>query len=204
MNRKKITIISIIAVLLLSIGGYMVYQKMKPKPFSEVVVEAKTPSFDNGDELKNASDAIVLGQLDKRGDSQIEREATGGVIGVYRMSDFKVSEVIKDETNQNLEEGSIIPIYENEGYDKETNTTYHIAGYEKMENDETYMLFLSYDPEDAYYVPVGVNFGKINIDSDKETELYGQDNIEIEKEINEVQSEALEEYDDEIKEAENQ
>lgn len=131
MNRKKITIISIIAVLLLSVGGYMVYQKMKPKPFSEVAVEAKTPSFDNGDELKNASDAIVLGQLDKRGDSQIEREATGGVIGVYRMSDFKVSEVIKDETNQNLEEGSIIPIYENEGYDKETNTTYHIAGMKK-------------------------------------------------------------------------
>lgn len=35
-----------------------------------------------------------------------------------------------------------IPIYENEGYDAKTNTTYHIAGYTKMEKEEKYLLLL--------------------------------------------------------------
>lgn len=75
-----------------------------------------------------------------------------------------------------------------------------------MENKETYMLFLPYDPEDKYYVPVGVNFGKMNVDSEKETELYGDDsdNDNQEEEINKVQEEALDTYKEEIKEVENQ
>ncbi|EAC8986543.1 hypothetical protein E9535_14690 [Listeria monocytogenes] len=204
MNRKKITIISIVVVLLLSVGGYMTYQKLKPKPFSEVAVEAKTDGFSNEEELSNASDVILIGQLEKRGESQVDRDVDGGILAVFRMSDFKISQVVKNDTEENLVEGTIVPIYENEGYDEETNTTYHIAGYEKMENNENYMLFLTYDPEDNYYVPVGVNFGKMNTDSEEETELYGQDNVDAEKEINEVQSEALDAYQDEIKEVENQ
>ncbi|ARM71729.1 putative secreted protein [Listeria monocytogenes] len=182
----------------------MVYQKVNPKPFTEVEAEAKTDGFDSEEELSNASNVIVIGELNKRGDSQVDRDAEGGILAVYRMSDFKIAQVIKNDTEETLAKNTVIPVYENEGHDEETNTTYHIAGYEKMEYNETYMLFLSFDAEFPYYVPLGVNFGKVNIDSNKETELYGQDNIEIEKEINEVQSEALEAYDDEIKEVENQ
>ncbi|EAG3566754.1 hypothetical protein B8068_02690 [Listeria monocytogenes] len=201
MDRKKMTIIAIIAVLLLSIGGYMTYQKMKPKPFTEVVAEAKTDSFDSEEELSKASNVIVIGSLSKRGESQVDRDAEGGILAVYRMSDFKIAQVIKNDTKESLAEDTIIPIYENEGHDEKTNTTYHVAGYEKMENKETYMLFLTYDPEDKYYVPVGVNFGKMNVDSEKETELYGDNQ---EEEINKVQEEALDTYKEEIKEVENQ
>ncbi|EDO0829816.1 hypothetical protein FVB53_14250, partial [Listeria monocytogenes] len=184
MDRKKMTIIAIIAVLLLSIGGYMTYQKMKPKPFTEVAAEAKTDSFDSEEELSKASNVIVIGSLSKRGESQVDRDAEGGILAVYRMSDFKIAQVIKNDTKESLAEDTIIPIYENEGHDEKTNTTYHVAGYEKMENKETYMLFLTYDPEDKYYVPVGVNFGKMNVDSEKETELYGDDSDNQEEEIN--------------------
>ncbi|EAE6298755.1 hypothetical protein E5Z49_12290 [Listeria monocytogenes] len=201
MDRKKMTIIAIIAVLLLSIGGYMTYQKMKPKPFTEVAAEAKTDSFDSEEELSKASNVIVIGSLSKRGESQVDRDAEGGILAVYRMSDFKIAQVIKNDTKESLAEDTIIPIYENEGHDEKTNTTYHVAGYEKMENKETYMLFLTYDPEDKYYVPVGVNFGKMNVDSEKETELYGDNQ---EEEINKVQEEALDTYKEEIKEVENQ
>lgn len=72
-----------------------------------------------------------------------------------------------------------------------------------MENKETYMLFLTYDPEDKYYVPVGVNFGKMNLDSEKETELYGDDS-DSQEEINKAQEEVLDAYKEEIKEVENQ
>ncbi|EAC2402585.1 hypothetical protein [Listeria monocytogenes] len=204
MDRKKMTIIAIIAVLLLSIGGYMTYQKMKPKPFTEVAAEAKTDSFDSEEELSKASNVIVIGSLSKRGESQVDRDAEGGILAVYRMSDFKIAQVIKNDTKESLAEDTIIPIYENEGHDEKTNTTYHVAGYEKMENKETYMLFLTYDPEDKYYVPVGVNFGKMNVDSEKETELYGDDSDNQEEEINKVQEEALDTYKEEIKEVENQ
>ncbi|EGF3618439.1 hypothetical protein ICW77_002649 [Listeria monocytogenes] len=195
------TIIAIIAVLLLSIGGYITYQKMKPKPFTEVAAEAKTDSFDSEEELSKASNVIVIGSLSKRGESQVDRDAEGGILAVYRMSDFKIAQVIKNDTKESLAEDTIIPIYENEGHDEKTNTTYHVAGYEKMENKETYMLFLTYNPEDKYYVPVGVNFGKMNVDSEKETELYGDNQ---EEEINKVQEEALDTYKEEIKEVENQ
>ncbi|MBF2468887.1 hypothetical protein IA825_00280 [Listeria welshimeri] len=201
MNRKKFTILGIIVVLLLSIGGYMTYQKMKPKSYKEVAAEAKTDSFDSEEELSKASNVIVIGSLNKRGQSQVDRDTEGGVLAVYRMSDFKIAQVIKNDTNKSLAEDTIIPIYENEGHDEKTNTTYHVAGYEKMENNETYMLFLTYDPEDKYYVPVGVNYGKMNVDSEKETELYGDNQ---EEEINKVQEEALNTYKEEIKEVENQ
>ncbi|MDT0002328.1 hypothetical protein QJV14_05030 [Listeria cossartiae subsp. cayugensis] len=204
MNRKKTTILGIIVVLLLSVGGYMTYQKMKPKPFTEVVAEAKTDGFDNEEELSKASNVIVIGSLSKRGESQVDRDAEGGILAVYRMSDFKIAKVIKNDTKESLAEDNIIPIYENEGHDEKTNTTYHVAGYEKMENKETYMLFLTYDSDYKYYIPVGVNFGKMNVDSEKETELYGDDSDIQEEEINKVQEEALDTYKEEIKEVENQ
>ncbi|MBC2268019.1 hypothetical protein HCB38_09330 [Listeria sp. FSL L7-0083] len=202
--KRKITIFGIIIVLLVSVGGYMTYQKMKPKPFTEVVAEAKTDGFDNEEELSKASNVIVIGSLSKRGESQVDRDTEGGILAVYRMSDFKVAQVIKNDTKESLAKDNIIPIYENEGHDEKTNTTYHVAGYEKMENKETYMLFLTYDSDYKYYVPVGVNFGKMNVDSEKETELYGDDSDIQEEEINKVQEEALDTYKEEIKEVENQ
>ncbi|MBC1376792.1 hypothetical protein [Listeria farberi] len=202
--KRKITIFGIIIVLLVSVGGYMTYQKMKPKPFTEVVAEAKTDGFENEEELSKASNVIVIGSLSKRGESQVDRDTEGGILAVYRMSDFKVAQVIKNDTKESLAKDNIIPIYENEGHDEKTNTTYHVAGYEKMENKETYMLFLTYDSDYKYYVPVGVNFRKMNVDSEKETELYGDDSDIQEEEINKVQEEALDTYKEEIKEVENQ
>ncbi|CAC95908.1 TPA: hypothetical protein ACSK7M_000740 [Listeria innocua] len=197
MNKRRWIFSTVVAAFLLIIGGYLIYQQMKPKPFTEVVAEAKIDGYESGDELENASNVIVTGQLEKRGDSIIERASDDAVIGVSRMSTFKIAQVLKNETNDNLAKEMIIPVYENEGYDAKTNTTYHIAGYTKMEKEEKYLLLLQKDSEGDYYVPTAVIFGKINLDPNKRNELFPK-NSETEAAVNQVQAEVLKNLENEI------
>ncbi|EQC2293480.1 TPA: hypothetical protein ACSKNZ_002011 [Listeria innocua] len=197
MNKRRWIFSTVVAAFLLIIGGYLIYQQMKPKPFTEVVAEAKIGGYESGDELENASNVIVTGQLEKRGESIIERASDDAVIGVYRMSTFKIAQVLKNETDDNLGKEMIIPIFENEGYDAETNTTYHIAGYTKMDKEEKYLLLLQKDSEDDYYVPTAVIFGKINLDPNKRNELFPK-NSDTEAAVNQVQAEVLKNLENEI------
>ncbi|HFL1038511.1 TPA: hypothetical protein ACGYO6_003070, partial [Listeria monocytogenes] len=164
---------------------------------TEVVAEAKIDGYESGDELENASTVIVTGQLEKRGDSIIERASDDAVIGVYRMSTFKIAQVLKNETDDNLAKEMTISVYENEGYDAKANTTYHIAGYTKMEKEEKYLLLLQKDSEDDYYVPTAVIFGKINLNPNKRNELFPK-NSDTESAINKVQAEVLKNLENEI------
>ncbi|EKF1862524.1 hypothetical protein OYI72_000994 [Listeria innocua] len=197
MNKRRLMFSTVVAAFLLIIGGFLIYQQVKPKPFTEVVAEAKIDGYESGDELENASNVIVTGQLEKRGESIIERASDDAVIGVYRMSTFKIAQVLKNETDDNLGKEMIIPIFENEGYDAKTNTTYHIAGYTKMDKEEKYLFLLQKDSEDDYYVPTAVIFGKINLDSNKRNELFPQ-NSETEAAVNQVQAEVLKNLENEI------
>ncbi|EEO6159184.1 hypothetical protein G5943_002777 [Listeria monocytogenes] len=196
MNKRRWIFSTVVAAFLLIIGGFLVYQQMTPKPFTEVVAEAKMDGYESGDELENASTVIVTGQLEKRGDSIIERASDDAVIGVYRMSTFKIAQVLKNETDDNLAKEMTISVYENEGYDAKTNTTYHIAGYTKMEKEEKYLL-LQKDSEDDYYVPTAVIFGKINLNPNKRYELFPK-NSDTESAINKVQAEVLKNLENEI------
>ncbi|EIE5737067.1 hypothetical protein LDQ58_002906, partial [Listeria innocua] len=97
MKTKKTIIISALLLILISFGGYMVYQnliksdieKVSVKP-EEISVEAKTEWISSEAELTNKSDLIVIGELNKRGESEVDRSAEGNILNVYRMSDFKV------------------------------------------------------------------------------------------------------------------
>ncbi|MBC2132118.1 hypothetical protein [Listeria innocua] len=197
MNKRRLIFSTVVAAFLLIIGGFLIYQQVKPKPFTEVVAEAKIDGYESGDELENASNVIVTGQLEKRGKSIIERASDDAVIGLYRMSTFKIAQVLKNETDDNLAKEMIIPIFENEGYDAKTNTRYHIAGYTKMDKEEKYLLLLQKDSEDDYYVPTAVIFGKINLDPNKRNELFPQ-NSETEAAVNQVQAEVLKNLENEI------
>ncbi|EDP7896735.1 hypothetical protein K7U53_000443 [Listeria monocytogenes] len=197
MNKRRWIFSTVVAAFLLIIGGFLVYQQMTPKPFTEVVAAAKIDGYESGDELENASTVIVTGQLEKRGDSIIERASDDAVIGVYRMSTFKIAQVLKNETDDNLAKEMTISVYENEGYDAKTNTTYHIAGYTKMEKEEKYLLLLQKDSEDDYYVPTAVIFGKVNLNPNKRNELFPK-NSDTESAINKVQAEVLKNLENEI------
>jgi len=44
---------------------------------------------------------------------------------------------------------------------------YHIAGYEFMEKDEKYLLFLRHSETDSWYMISGLKFGKISLSGKK-------------------------------------
>lgn len=85
----------------------------------------------------------------------------------------------------------IITILENEAYDENTRSIYHINGYKKMKPGKRYLLMLQ-KTEKNYYVPTGVNYGKIAI-SNRDNEIYTNDNS-MKKEIKEIQNSAVIKY----------
>ena len=67
-----------------------------------------------------------------------QRNENGHLILIYTLSEVKINKVISG----NVEEGSTITVFENAGYDEVTDREYHIIGYELMEMNKPYLLFL--------------------------------------------------------------
>lgn len=137
-----------------------------------IVLSAKTDSYNSLEELENASPIIVLGKKINERDSSFIYDEYNYPIMMYTLSNFQISQIYKDDTNS-LSTGENIPIIENEAIDND-GTVYHIANYTKMENNNEYILFLHYSDSDNWYVPTGVNFGKVPLDA-AEALIY-QDN----------------------------
>lgn len=68
-----------------------------------------------------------------------------------------------------------LTVLENEGYVQETNTIYYIAGYTKMKVGNQYLLLLRAADGNPWFIPVGVNIGKVPLDK-KERILAAQCN----------------------------
>jgi len=138
---------------------------------NHIIVEAKMDSYRNLNDVEKESEIIVLGKKTKQNPSTIQKN-NGYVNGVYTISNFKIEKVIKG----NFKAGDVIDVFESAGIDEETGKIYHIAGYELMEKDEEYLLFLRHSETDPWYMISGLKFGKISL-LDKKSEFR----IELEK-----------------------
>lgn len=130
-------------------------------------IEAKTPSFDTLDEMEDASPVIVqVRKLDKE-EPVITKNPRGLVLSCYTFSEVEITNIYKDSTGM-LSIGDIITILENETYDKESHTIYHVDGYNKMVPGKSYLLFLSNHTLESrvYYVAAGINYGTVSLDND--------------------------------------
>ena len=172
-NKFKILFLSFILLTSCSNGRTKSYENnfRKYQYGNDIFIEAKMDAYRNLNDVEKETEVIVLGKKIKQNPSTIQKN-NGYVNGVYTISNFKIEKVFKG----NFKPGDVIDVYESAGIDEETGKIYHIAGYELMEKDEEYLLFLRHSETDPWYMISGLKFGKISL-SGKKSEFR----IELEK-----------------------
>ena len=172
-NKFKILVIFCILLTSCSKGNVKETENTseKNKFGNHIIAEAKMDSYRNLNDVEKETEVIVLGKKIKQNPSTIQKN-NGYVNGVYTISNFKIEKVMKG----NFKVGDVIDVFESAGIDEETGKIYHIAGYELMEKDEEYLLFLRHSETDPWYMISGLKFGKISL-SGKKSEFR----IELEK-----------------------
>ena len=146
---------------------------------------SKTEGFATFEELKAASPIIVKGKKIKESSTEIEKSSIdGSIIGGYTVTDFKVTEVIKNsDSNPKILEGESISVGELafENQDK----IYTVNGYEAMKDGDDYLLFLV--EEQGLFATRGVVYGKVPLNTE-DLEIYSTEDISegenIDEEVN--------------------
>ena len=183
-NKFKILFLSFILLTSCSNGRTKSYENnfRKNQYGNHIIADAKLDYYGNLDDVEKETEVIVLGKKIKQNPSTIQKN-NGYVNGVYTISNFKIEKVFKG----NFKPGDVVDVFESAGIDEETGKIYHIEGYELMEKDEKYLLFLRHSETDPWYMISGLKFGKISL-SDKKGDLR----LEMEK-----ANEYLEEFENE-------
>ena len=183
-NKFKILFLSFILLTSCSNGRTKSYENnfRKNQYGNHIFIEAKLDAYRNLNDVEKETEVIVLGKKIKQNPSTIQKK-NGYVNGVYTISNFKIEKVFKG----NFKAGDIIVVFESAGIDKKTGKIYHIEGYELMEKDEKYLLFLRHSETDPWYMISGLKFGKISLSGKK-----GDLRLEMEK-----ANEYLEEFENE-------
>ncbi|AIZ37052.1 hypothetical protein [Parvimonas micra] len=183
-NKFKILFLSFILLTSCSNGRTKSYENnfRKNQYGNHIFIEAKLDAYRNLNDVEKETEVIVLGKKIKQNPSTIQKN-NGYVNGVYTISNFKIEKVFKG----NFKAGDIIVVFESAGIDEKTGKIYHIEGYELMEKDEKYLLFLRHSETDPWYMISGLKFGKISLSGKK-----GDLRLEMEK-----ANEYLEEFENE-------
>ena len=151
------------------------YKPSERKPVLDVGVDAKIDLYESVEELENDAACIVIGKKTEEVDSVCKYDCDGSWIGGYTLSDFEISEVLKDDSGK-LTEGSHITVLENQVFDEKTNRIYHIADYTAMNTSDEYVLFLSHNKfldGRKYYTPLAAVFGITSLGDDYTMKSYG-------------------------------
>ena len=185
-NKFKILFLSFFLLTSCSNGRTKSYENnfRKYQYGNDIFIEAKMDAYRNLNDVEKETEVIVLGKKIKQNPSTIKKDKVyRGVYGAYTISNFKIEKIFKG----NFKPGDVIDVYESAGIDEETGKIYHIAGYELMEKDEKYLLFLRHSETDPWYMISGLKFGKISLSGKK-----GDLRLEMEK-----ANEYLEEFENE-------
>ncbi len=164
MNKKNtILLLLLLTVLLVSCGN---------KTAEHYGVDAKTVAFESLEEMEDFS-GVIIRVVREEEQQPVITTNKGAMVSGYTLSQVKVTEIYKDETDT-VGIGNTITILENEVFDSEDNIYYHIAGYNMMEEGKEYLLFLkanTFQNGEVYYVAAGVNYGTISLETDNRMAL---------------------------------
>jgi hypothetical protein len=170
-----------------------------------LIVDAKMPEFPDLDTVEENSDIIIVGKKVQQQDPTVLYGPEGRINIAYTLSSIRIEKVISGEA---ITEGTEITILENSAYNAKIGYIYNIAGYELMQTNNEYLLFLRASTTDPYYLVTGVNYGKVPLQEEKSalfTNLkkansdYAKEVLSNIEEINLVREEALKKYASSIK-----
>ena len=179
-NRKIVLMLSSIIFISAIIAiCFFVGARSKTNPKDEVVGAKLVGEYNSLEDLTEASILIIDGTKVSEGKPILLKDKYDIVAGGYTLSTIRVDKIVSDHTGINIKVNDTITVLENEYYNKETNTNYHIEGYKKMKNKKSYMLFLTYASENQWYIPTGVIYGKIPHDAKEEILVEDYDGSDI-------------------------
>ena len=147
------------------------------KEITHIGADGKVQSYDNLEALQDEAEVIVRVTRLNKEEPVVKKNEKGAILSAYTFSQVKVIEVYKDEGKE-ISSGEEITILENEAYDEESNMIYHVNGYNMMEENCEYLLFLRKSETDGkeYYVSLGVNYGTVSLSEDgRETVMKDSD-----------------------------
>lgn len=148
-------------ILLLAVVVFALTTSITPN--TQIVnLSAKLETIESLDKMESKSKLIIKGTKTEVIDQiQHQDSQTKEVVDQYSISNIKVIEVFKDETGQDFKQGDNIIVRENSWI--EDGVTYQVEGYQLMENDNEYLLFLGENNKGDYFYPRGVIYGKIKV-----------------------------------------
>lgn len=212
MNFKKISVI-ILGLGLLSFGVTIAFLRTdhfltdKKPQVAYMNSEAKIDGVADFKELDDRAEIIVKGTKTKVLNNVINKDAEGMVIDYHTDSEVQIDQVYKGESS-GISENKQLLVRENGAVDQvgETTVFYGVEGYQLMNEDEEYLLFLSPSLTDAnVYFIEGVYYGKVPVDADQNLgksatssnlstlEYRDEDSAKPEK-LNQIFAEALQKY----------
>lgn len=149
-------------MLLLLVAGVcavlIVFSGEKPQKEAEHVnVSAKVDLYTDTEDLVSDAEIIAVCEKISEDEPVVQKDGSGNILAVYTLSTVRVKSVKKG----NISSGDELTVMENQGYDKTTNTVYHIANYQAMQSNGEYLLLLRSSASDPWYIPLAVNAGKI-------------------------------------------
>ncbi|WP_422657859.1 hypothetical protein ACK8P5_19225 [Paenibacillus sp. EC2-1] len=203
MNTKK-TQISILVLISILLFTGCTSSKSSNVPINDapkyIIADAKVISYEDFDEIDSSAELIIKGKKTSEKEVITQKDEEGYPTDNRTISVIKIEEVLKDTNQYNLNNGDDIIVQENAALDN--NVVYSTAGYQLMNKDEEYLLFLSPNlTQPKVFNIKGVYHGKIPIPSNEKSLLNEDiDNIEYKGDQDEllklknIFSEALEKY----------
>lgn len=131
------------------------------KTIPYVITKGSAISYETFAEMDSQTDIVVKGT--KAGVEEVvlkKEDADGLVIDNRTLSNFVLSDVLKNDTDQKLSSGETIIVQENAAAD--SSRVYSTLGYQLMNENEEYLLFLRESLSDpGVYIIRGVVYGKV-------------------------------------------
>lgn len=157
--HKKVLAIVLLLTFVLAVAGCSAEPKHE-------ALEAKLVSFESLEEMEEYAGLIVECKR-LEGEEAVITKVDGYVATAYSYSQVQITAIHKDSSGT-YKVGDTITLLENEAYDKETKTVYHVADYNMLVPGKSYLLFLTHHVNNGqdYHVAAGVHFGTVSLEAD--------------------------------------